>query len=136
MAQAKSIYGYAQDLPTDSVTGCVQSDYQCQQTFYLKQQTEILKGQQTNQQLQQENTQLKTNVESLQKEVDQLKTVQQTSQAQPSNNLLTASALNAAAPSLVVGLVIGAVVAIIVSKKYFSKVWKFLYHSQFLRSGQ
>jgi len=119
---AKSIYGYAQDLPTDSATGCIEGDYPCQQTFYLKQQTEILNGQQTTQQLQQENLQLKTDVESLQKEVDQLKTVQQTSQEQPSNNLFTTNVLNIAVPFLIVGLVIGAVVAIIVNKKYFSKL--------------
>lgn len=112
MTQVKSIYGYAQDLPTDSVTGCLQSDYQCQQTFYLKQQNELLK----------ENAQLKIDVESLQKEVDQLKTVQQTIQAQPLSNFLTANPFNTIIPSLLVGLVIGVVVAIIINKKYFSKV--------------
>jgi len=115
MAQAKSIYGYAQDLPTDLVTGCVQSDYPCQQTFYLKQQNEILSGQK-------ENAQLKTEVQSLRQELEQIKTTRQTVSEQPKENPLTANVFNTSAPSLMVGLVIGAVVALVVTKKFFPKV--------------
>lgn len=64
-----SIYEYAQKIPTDSASGCVQGDYECQQTFYLKQQNEILAEQQ-------ENSQLRTGVESLRGESEQLKSEQ------------------------------------------------------------
>ena len=104
---ASSIYDYANKLPVDPTTGCLETDQQCQQTFYLKQQSETLKQLPTA--TTQDNTELQTQVQSLKQEVQTLK--QQTNQIQQSpanpSNIFSGTFIAILLVSVIMALTIG-----------------------------